>query len=125
MVRHECAEALGALGAIGMKSGDAESALHRHLTNSIPEIAETCQLALARIRWTENNADEEGNAVATENCAPSNSTYDSIGNNLNFNIPKSEKRNETQIMENLGLLPLHCVIREIGIGQKFSRMSYD
>ena len=28
-------------------------------------------------------------------------------------------------MENLGLLPLHCVIREIGIGQKFSRMSYD
>ena len=81
MVRHECAEALGALGGIGNKSRDAESALYRHLSNSIPEIAETCQLALERIRWTETNA-------ATENSAPSDSTYDSIG--MNFSIPISK-----------------------------------
>lgn len=75
MVRHECAEALGALGGSGNKSRDAESPLHRHLTNPIPEIAETCQLALERIRWTENNA-------ATENSTPIDSTYDSIGMNF-------------------------------------------
>jgi len=46
MVRHEAGEALGALA--GMESLPLLETLQRH---QIPEIAQTCQLAVQRIKW--------------------------------------------------------------------------
>ena len=46
MVRHEAAEALGAIGCPSVASF-----LEQYLTDPAVEVAETCELALARIRW--------------------------------------------------------------------------
>nr|MBE5726543.1 nero [Cucujiformia] len=50
MVRHEAAEALGAIG-----SDAALSHLEKYKNDSITEVAETCQLALDRINWLKNS----------------------------------------------------------------------
>jgi deoxyhypusine monooxygenase len=44
IVRHEAAEALGAIA-----SESAEKSLRTHLHSDVPEVAQTCELALARI----------------------------------------------------------------------------
>ncbi|XP_030754353.1 deoxyhypusine hydroxylase [Sitophilus oryzae] len=54
MVRHEAAEALGAIG-----SPEVISILERFKTDPVKEVAETCELALERIKWLQN-CDEEG-----------------------------------------------------------------
>ena len=46
MVRHEAGEALGAIGDLS-----AAHVLEAHVTDSAPEVAETCQLALERLNW--------------------------------------------------------------------------
>nr|NVI76161.1 nero [Cucujiformia] len=50
MVRHEAAEALGAIG-----SEEALSCLQKHKTDGTIEVAETCELALDRINWLKNS----------------------------------------------------------------------
>ncbi|XP_058824317.1 deoxyhypusine hydroxylase [Topomyia yanbarensis] len=49
MVRHEAAEALGAIG-----SKEVEEILIKFSTDSVIEVAETCEIALGRIRWLQN-----------------------------------------------------------------------
>nr|NVI76091.1 nero [Cucujiformia] len=53
MVRHEAAEALGAIG-----SEKALGYLEKYKNNSIKEVAETCELALDRINWLTNSKEE-------------------------------------------------------------------
>lgn len=65
MVRHEAGEALGAIG-----DPAALSVLEDYCSDPIQEVAETCQLALQRLRWTLDDGDG----------APDTQTvYDSIG----------------------------------------------
>lgn len=52
MVRHEAGEALG---AIGLNSEHVVKALTEFATDSHQEVAETCQLALARLNWLEKS----------------------------------------------------------------------
>nr|MBE5726541.1 nero [Cucujiformia] len=53
MVRHEAAEALGAIG-----SDEAIGCLKKFKDDEVTEVAETCQLALERINWLKNSEDE-------------------------------------------------------------------
>lgn len=50
IVRHEAAEALGAIG-----SSSVVDILKKYSKDDIREIAETCQLALQRLKWLEEN----------------------------------------------------------------------
>nr|NVI76123.1 nero [Cucujiformia] len=54
MVRHEAAEALGAIG-----SETALSYLQKYKNDPVIEVAETCELALDRINWLKNSKEEE------------------------------------------------------------------
>ncbi|XP_075220872.1 deoxyhypusine hydroxylase nero [Lycorma delicatula] len=54
MVRHEAAEALGAIG-----SDDCIETLKEYANDSFIEVAETCQLALKRMEWLKNNSDND------------------------------------------------------------------
>jgi len=49
IVRHEAGEAIGAIG-----SKNAIALMQKYARHSLPEIAETCQLALDRIDWLHN-----------------------------------------------------------------------
>jgi len=49
MVRHEAGEALGAIAVT-----EGIPALEEHLHDPIPEVSETCQLALERIRYVQS-----------------------------------------------------------------------
>ncbi|XP_055546443.1 deoxyhypusine hydroxylase [Wyeomyia smithii] len=49
MVRHEAAEALGAIG-----SPEVEAVLTKYSTDPVVEVAETCEIALGRVRWLQN-----------------------------------------------------------------------
>nr|NVI76115.1 nero [Cucujiformia] len=53
MVRHEAAEALGAIG-----SDEAIECLNKFKHDKVVEVAETCELALDRINWLKNSGDE-------------------------------------------------------------------
>lgn len=62
MVRHEAGEALG---AIGIKADRVHSALTEFSKDKHAEVAETCQLALARLDWLETKRNNEnGNLSA-------------------------------------------------------------
>jgi deoxyhypusine monooxygenase len=50
MVRHEAGEALG---AIGKNTEKVRTVLTQFSTDSYPEVAETCQLAIGRLEWLE------------------------------------------------------------------------
>jgi len=76
MVRHEAGEALGAIG-----DARAISVLGEYQHDSIPEVAETCQLALQRIRYYTEGSERQGSpAVQTiydsVDPAPASSTVD-------------------------------------------------
>lgn len=49
MVRHEAGEALGAIG-----DGSALPALQKYVNDPSPEVSETCNLAIERIKWLNN-----------------------------------------------------------------------
>ena len=67
MVRHEAGEALGAIGDVR-----AIPILEQYQYDSVPEVAETCQLALQRIRYYAEGGERQGSpAVQT--------IYDSVG----------------------------------------------
>lgn len=53
MVRHEAAEAMGAIGDISVKQ-----VLEKHLTDPNPEVSESCEVALDLLAWC--NTDEWG-----------------------------------------------------------------
>ncbi|CAF0935235.1 unnamed protein product, partial [Didymodactylos carnosus] len=60
MVRHEAGEALGAIGCYDNK--DVLNALEANSQSNYPEIAETCQIALDRLKWLhENNICDSNN----------------------------------------------------------------
>ena len=54
MVRHEAGEALGAIG-----SRDSLKVLKDHCSDPMPEVAETCQLAVERIEWLQDKERKE------------------------------------------------------------------
>lgn len=62
MVRHEAGEALGAIG-----DPKVIDLLRHYAQDECPEVAETCELALKRLEWLQNNRNE------------SDSVYDSVG----------------------------------------------
>lgn len=62
MVRHEAGEALGAIGDISVLD-----VLKKYSSDPLPEVAETCVLAVARIEYV--NGCEDG----------TKSPYDSVG----------------------------------------------
>jgi deoxyhypusine monooxygenase len=49
MVRHECAEALGAIGEL-----ESIPVLQRHLRDPNPEVSESCEVALDLIAWMQS-----------------------------------------------------------------------
>ena len=51
MVRHEAAEAMGAIGDMSVKY-----ILEKHITDSNPEVSESCEVALDLLAWC--NTDE-------------------------------------------------------------------
>lgn len=54
MVRHEAGEALGAIG-----SKSVQEILEKYAKDQVKEVAETCELALERIRWLHSDQKEE------------------------------------------------------------------
>lgn len=54
MVRHEAGEALGAIGELSVIP-----LLEKYREDPIPEVAETCELALDRLKWLESNNNTE------------------------------------------------------------------
>lgn len=55
MVRHEAAEAVGAIG-----SANAHALLAAHAADAAPEVAQTCELALARVKHYSSEKKSEG-----------------------------------------------------------------
>ncbi|NXA42667.1 DOHH hydroxylase, partial [Eudromia elegans] len=55
MVRHEAGEALGAIG-----NPEVLDVLKRYSEDPVVEVAETCQLAVRRLEWLQENAEEPG-----------------------------------------------------------------
>jgi deoxyhypusine monooxygenase len=72
MVRHECAEALGAIGA---DCSRATLTTVRERYPDRPELSDTCQLALDVIEWRANGGDPEDEPAA---CACMLNPYSSI-----------------------------------------------
>lgn len=58
MVRHEAGEALGAIG-----SPEVLNILEKFKTDSVIEVAETCQLAIQRILWLQNKGDKNNDLL--------------------------------------------------------------
>ncbi|XP_077255864.1 deoxyhypusine hydroxylase nero [Temnothorax americanus] len=74
MVRHEAGEALGAIG-----DSSVIPLLEKYRKDPVPEVAETCELALNRLRWLESNGDAKNlqkNAYSTVDPAPPAETTD-------------------------------------------------
>lgn len=72
MVRHECAEALGAIGADRSRNA-LEKVMEAHPDR--PELSDTCRLALDVIQWRANGGDPEDEPAA---CACMLNPYSSI-----------------------------------------------
>lgn len=72
IVRHEAAEALGAIG-----DQDVIQHLQKYSTDNIREISETCTLALSRLEWAKNNESTDGRSPYNSvDPAPSSSETD-------------------------------------------------
>lgn len=65
IVRHEAGEALGAIG-----SPDSLPLLERYSSHSIQEIAETCQLAVGRIKWLMTQDVKKGDSTEYNSVDP-------------------------------------------------------
>uniref|UniRef100_A0A336K972 Deoxyhypusine hydroxylase n=1 Tax=Culicoides sonorensis TaxID=179676 RepID=A0A336K972_CULSO len=72
MVRHEAAEALGAIG-----DAKAKSILEQYSKDPIIEVAETCQIALERLKWLENrDIGKDNNPYASVDPTPASNIKD-------------------------------------------------
>lgn len=76
MVRHEAGEALGAIGSTD--EHDILDTLNKYVNHSVRELAETCSLALDRLKWynkktsaTANGTDESQSPYNTVDPTPS------------------------------------------------------
>uniref|UniRef100_A0AAG5CU94 Deoxyhypusine hydroxylase n=1 Tax=Anopheles atroparvus TaxID=41427 RepID=A0AAG5CU94_ANOAO len=67
MVRHEAAEALGAIG-----DSSVEDILLQYSKDPVIEVAETCEIALERVRWLKQNPPEKKEPLEDAN------PYDSV-----------------------------------------------
>ncbi|XP_032902732.1 deoxyhypusine hydroxylase [Amblyraja radiata] len=65
MVRHEAGEALGAIG-----KPEVLEMLRNYSSDPVIEVAETCQLAVKRIEWLQNNKDLSGSQYCSIDPAP-------------------------------------------------------
>lgn len=72
MVRHECAEAIGAISSQGSLSALQEVMIKNQ---GVPELAETCQLAINVMEWRQAGGDVENTPAA---CACMLNPYSSI-----------------------------------------------
>ena len=59
MVRHEAGEAIGAIG-----DPNSAATLAKYVNDDVPEVAETCQLALSRLKWLQ---DQDGGRFRDNN----------------------------------------------------------
>jgi deoxyhypusine monooxygenase len=64
MVRHECAEALA---AIGHCDDEVINILKEYSSDSSVEVAETCQIALDRLQWIQNDKMKQENENLSTN----------------------------------------------------------
>ncbi|KAG5899353.1 hypothetical protein JTB14_036842 [Gonioctena quinquepunctata] len=73
MVRHEAAEALGAIG-----SPESITILEKYKNDKVIEVAETCELAIERVKWlqTQNNKKPSENPYHSVDPAPANEIQD-------------------------------------------------
>lgn len=73
VVRHEAAEALAAIGA-----QDAVPILREHLSDPSQEVAETCQIALDKLAWLQENGgvEDESSTFKTVDPAPASKSKD-------------------------------------------------
>ncbi|CAH1963088.1 unnamed protein product [Acanthoscelides obtectus] len=88
MVRHEAAEALGAIGSI-----ESIEILEKFKNDTVVEVAETCQLALERIRWLQNPESKE----------PTPSSYNSVDPAPPTKLQDPEELKSVLIDENCSL----------------------
>ncbi|XP_062888673.1 deoxyhypusine hydroxylase isoform X3 [Mobula hypostoma] len=71
MVRHEAGEALGAIG-----KPEVLELLRKYSHDPVIEVAETCQLAVKRIEWLQNNKDQSESQFCSIDPAPPASEKD-------------------------------------------------
>nr|NVI76148.1 nero [Cucujiformia] len=104
MVRHEAAEALGAIG-----SEKALPYLNKYKKDPIPEVAETCELALERINWLKNSQEKV--------CQLPKSPYNSVDPAPPASITNIDLLKDTLINENASLFDRYqamFALRNIG-----------
>ena len=89
IVRHEAGEALGAIGA-----EEALDILQKYEKSPIVEIAETCQLAVGRIKWMLSQKDGSSSSV---------SIYDSVDPTPPSDVSNIEELQESLLNENIAL----------------------
>lgn len=79
MVRHEAGEALGAIG-----DGSVEALLEQFSRDPVPEVAETCQLALQRVRWANAGGKDSSSAYDSVDPTPADdlSSVEELGKTL-------------------------------------------
>jgi len=65
IVRHESAEALGAIGA-----ADVLPVLKKFCQDPVPEVSETCKMAVDRLEWLANGGKEEATVFNSVDPAP-------------------------------------------------------
>lgn len=72
MVRHECGEALGAIGV-----PEVQTVLEKFSKDPVVEVAETCTIALERVKFvSENKFDNDGNPYASVDPSPASESVD-------------------------------------------------
>lgn len=89
MVRHECGEALG---AIGLKDGEIMDLLKRYSDHQVRELSETCQLALDRLQWYENDKKSQDSLSPYDTVDPTPSYPSSMSVEQLRSIYLDEKR---------------------------------
>uniref|UniRef100_A0A3B4BLE7 Deoxyhypusine hydroxylase n=1 Tax=Periophthalmus magnuspinnatus TaxID=409849 RepID=A0A3B4BLE7_9GOBI len=101
MVRHEAGEALGAIG-----DASVLDLLTEYCQDPVTEVAETCQLAVARLQWLESGGqfqdDSPYNSVDPAPPAPQKSSSELRGILLNERLPLFERYRAMFALRNLG-----------------------
>lgn len=101
MVRHEAGEALGAIGELSVLE-----LLTEYCQDPVTEVAETCQLAVARLRWLQSGQDQEDiSPYASVDPAPpasTKSTSELRDALLNESLPLFDRYRAMFALRNLG-----------------------
>lgn len=101
MVRHEAGEALGAIGELSVLE-----LLTEYCQDPVTEVAETCQLAVARLHWLQSDqTQEDSNPYASVDPAPpasAKSTSELRDTLLNESLPLFDRYRAMFALRNLG-----------------------